>query len=78
MKKKVRVMQKYSNEGNMVSENQRRMSIIEICIERDLLHLGRKEDSIMMKGSIEENIMISQGRNSKGLHHKEDHPLPIM
>jgi hypothetical protein len=23
-------------------------------------------------------IMISQGRNSKGLHHKEDHSLPGM
>jgi hypothetical protein len=31
-----------------------------------------------MKGSTEEKIMIIQGRNSEGLHHKEDHSLPGM
>jgi hypothetical protein len=60
----------------MVSKNQRR--IIEIHIQQDLPHSGNKEASTIMKGSTEEKIMISQGRNSEGLHHKEDHSLPGM
>jgi hypothetical protein len=44
MKKRVRVMQKYSKEGIMVSKNQGRMSIIEIHIKKDLPHSGSKED----------------------------------
>jgi hypothetical protein len=78
MKKRVRVMQKYSKEGIMVNKNQRRMSIIEIHLQQDLPHSSNKEASIMMKGSTEEKIMINQGRNSEGLHHKEDHSLPGM
>ena len=60
----------------MVSKKQRR--IIEIHIQQDLPRLGKKEYSTIMKGSTEEKIMISQGRNSEGLHHKEDHSLPGM
>ena len=40
--------------------------------------LGLKEALIMQKEPIEENIVIIQGMNSKGLHHKEDHSLPGM
>ena len=69
-------MQKYSKEGIMVSNKQRR--IIEIYIQQDLPRLGNKEDSTIMKGSTEENIMINQCRNSKGLHHEEDHSLTCM
>jgi hypothetical protein len=43
MNKRVRVMQKYSKEGIMVSKNQRRMSIIEIHIQQDLPHSSNKE-----------------------------------
>jgi hypothetical protein len=31
-----------------------------------------------VKETTEENIMINQGMNSEGLHHKEDHSLPGM
>jgi len=43
---------------------------------KDLLHSGNKEASIIVKETTKEKIVISQGRNSKGLHHKEDHSLP--
>jgi hypothetical protein len=78
MNKRVRVMQKYSKEGIMVNKNQRRMSIIEIHLQQDLPHLGSKEYSTIMKGSMEEKVMINQGRNLEALHHKEDHSLPGM
>jgi hypothetical protein len=71
-------MQKYSNEGIMVSKNQRRMSIIEIHLQQDLPHSGGKEASTIMKGSTKEKIIINQCKNSKGLDHKEDHSLPGM
>jgi hypothetical protein len=54
----------------MVDKNQRKMSIIEIHLQEDLPHSSKKEASIM--------IMISQGNNSEGLHHKEDHSLAGM
>jgi hypothetical protein len=66
MKKRVRVMKKYSREGIMVNENQRKM--IEMHLQEDPPHSNHKEDSIA--------IMIKRGRNSKGLHHKEYHSLP--
>jgi hypothetical protein len=75
MKKRVTFMQKYSKEEIMVSKNQRRMSIIEIHIQQDLPHSGGKEASTIMKRSTEENIMISQGRNSEGIQNKEDYSL---
>jgi hypothetical protein len=59
----------------MVSKNQIRMSIIEICLQQDLPHSGIKEASTIMKGSTEEKIMIIQGKNLEGLHNKEDHSL---
>ena len=47
-------------------------------IQEDLLPLGIKEASIIVKETIEEKIVINQGMNSKGLHHKEDYsPLGI-
>jgi hypothetical protein len=61
-------MQKYSNEGIMVNQNLRKL--IKMHLQEDHLCLSHKEDSIM--------IMISQGKNSEGLHHKEDHSLPGM
>ena len=78
MKKRVRVMKKYSKEGIRVSKNQIRMSIIEIHLQQDLPHLGNKEASTMMKRSIEDKIMINQVRNLEGLHNKEDNSLPGM
>jgi hypothetical protein len=39
----------------------------------DPLHLGSKQASIIVKETTKENIVISQGRNSEGLHHKEYH-----
>jgi hypothetical protein len=35
-----------------------------------------KESSIIVKEITKDNIVISQGMNSKGLQHKEDHSLP--
>jgi hypothetical protein len=52
----------------MVSHNLRKL--INIHLQEDHPCSRHKEASIM--------IMISQGRNSKGLHHKEDHSLPGM
>jgi hypothetical protein len=60
MKKRVRVMQKYSKEGIMVNKNQRRMSIIEIHLQQDLPHSGNKEASTIMKE----------------IHRREDHDQP--
>jgi hypothetical protein len=68
MNKIERVMQKYSKEGIMVNQNLRK--ILKIHIQEDHLCSSHKEASIM--------IMISQGRNSEGLHHKEYHSLPGM
>jgi hypothetical protein len=34
-----------------------------------------KEASIIVVETSKENIVINQGKNSKGLHHKEDHSL---
>jgi hypothetical protein len=46
--------------------------------KEDPPHSGSKEASTIMKGSMEEKIMINQDRNLEGLHHKEDHSLPGM
>jgi hypothetical protein len=75
MKKRVKIMRKYSKEGIMVSKNQRRMSIINIHIQGDLPHSNKKESSLMMKESVEEKIVINQGMNLEELHRKEDHSL---
>jgi hypothetical protein len=61
MKKKERVMQKYSKEGIMVNQNLAKL--IKIHIQQDHPCSSHKEASIM--------IMINQGINSKGLHHKK-------
>jgi hypothetical protein len=63
MKKRVRVMQKYSKKGIMVNNNQRRMSIIETHLQQELPHSSKKKSSTIMKGSTEEKIMINQCRN---------------
>jgi hypothetical protein len=42
---------------------------------KDLLHLGNKEDSIIMKKLTEEKIMINRGMNSEGIYNKEYHSL---
>jgi hypothetical protein len=68
LKKIERVMQKYSKEGIMVNQNLRKL--IKIYLQEDHPCSSHKEASIM--------IMISQVRNSEGLHHKEDHPVPGM
>jgi hypothetical protein len=68
MKKIERLMQKYSKEGIMVNHNLRKL--LKIHLEEDHPCSSHKEASIM--------IMISQGRNSERLHHKEDHSLPGM
>jgi hypothetical protein len=64
MKKRLRVTQKYLDEGIMVNKSPRgRIPFQEYHLLSD-----NKEDSIM--------IMIIQGMNSKGIHHREDHLLP--
>jgi len=68
MKKIERFMHKYSKEGIMVNQNLRK--ILNIHLQEDHPCSSHKEASIM--------IMIIQGINSKGLHHKEDHSLPCM
>jgi hypothetical protein len=68
MNKIERVMQKYSKEGIMVNLNLRKL--LKIHIQEDHPCSSHREASIM--------IMISKGKNSKGLHHKEDHSLPGM
>jgi hypothetical protein len=65
MKKIERVMQKYSKEGIMVNQNLRKL--LKIHLQEDHPCSSHKEASIM--------IMISQGRNLEGLHHKEYHSL---
>ena len=52
----------------MVKHNLRKL--LKIRLQEDHSCSSHKEASIM--------IMISQGRNSEGLHHKEDHSLPDM
>jgi hypothetical protein len=61
-------MQKYSKEGIMVNQNLRKL--LKICLQENHSCSSHKKDSIV--------IMIGQGRNSEGLHHKEDHSLPSM
>ena len=68
MKKIERVMKKYSKERIMVNQNLRKL--LKIHLQEDHPCSSHKEASIM--------IMISQGRNSEGLHHKEYHSLPGM
>jgi hypothetical protein len=65
-------MQKFSKEGIMVKKNQKGMNT------KDLLHSRSKEDSIIVKETTKEKILISQGRITEGLHHKEYHSLPGM
>jgi chromosome segregation ATPase len=64
MKKRLRVTQKYLKEGIMVNKSPRGR----IPFQEDHLLSDNKEDSTM--------IMINQGMNSEGLHHREDHLLP--
>jgi hypothetical protein len=52
----------------MVNQNLRKL--IKIHLQEDHPCSSHKETLI--------KIMISQGRNSEGLHHKEDHSLPGM
>jgi hypothetical protein len=54
----------------MVNKNKKGMNT------EDPLHLGNKEVSIILKETTKEKIVIIQGTNSKGLHHKEDYSLP--
>jgi hypothetical protein len=68
MKKIEIFMKKYSKEGIMVNQNL--IKLLKIHLQEDHLCSSNKEASIM--------IMISQGINSEGLHHKEDHSLPGM
>jgi hypothetical protein len=68
MKKIKRVMQKYSKKGIVVNHNLRKL--LKIPLQEEHSCSSHKEASIM--------IMISQRRNSEGLHHKEDHSLPGM
>jgi hypothetical protein len=65
MKKIERVMKKYLKEGIMVNQNLRKL--IKIHLQEDHPCSSHKEASIM--------IVISQGKNLEGLHHKEDHLL---
>jgi hypothetical protein len=58
-------MHKYSKERIMVNQNLRKL--LKIHLQEDHPCSSHKQASIM--------IMISQGKNSKGLHHKEDHSL---
>jgi hypothetical protein len=60
--------EKHSKEGIMVNQNLRKL----LKIHRQEYHQcsSQKEASIM--------IMIIQGKNSKGLHHKEDNSLSGM
>jgi hypothetical protein len=68
MKKIERVMKKYSKEGIIVNQNLRKL--LKIHLQEYHPCSSQKEASIM--------IMISQRKNSEGLHHKEDHSLPGM
>jgi hypothetical protein len=61
-------MQKYSKEGIMVNHNLRKL--LKRHLQEDHPCSSHKEASIM--------IIISQGKNSEGLRHKEDHTLPRM
>jgi hypothetical protein len=51
------------------------MNIEDMYLQEDLLTSGIKESSISVKETIEENIVINQGMNLEGLHHKEDNFL---
>jgi hypothetical protein len=68
MNKIERVMKKYSKEGIMVNQNLRKL--LKIHLQEDHPCSSHKEASIM--------IIISQGKNSKGLRHREYHSLSGM
>jgi hypothetical protein len=68
MKKIERVMQKYSKEGIVINQNLRKL--LKIHLQEYHPCSSYKEASIM--------IMTSQGKNSEGLRHEEDHSLPGM
>jgi hypothetical protein len=68
MDKIERVMQKFSKKGIMVNQNLRKL--LKIHLQEDHPCSSHKEASIM--------IMISEGKNSEGLCHKEYHSLPGM
>ena len=57
-------------QGIMVNQNVRKL--LKIHLQEDHPCSSHKEASIMIM------IMISQGRNSDGLHHKEGHSIPGM
>jgi hypothetical protein len=61
-------MHNYSKEGIIVNQNLRKL--LKIHLQEDHPCSIHKEYSVM--------IMISVGRNSKGIHHKQDHSLPGM
>jgi hypothetical protein len=60
----------------MVNKIQRGMNIEEAYLQEDLLSLGIKEPSIIVKETTKEKIEISQGMNPEALHHKEYHLPP--
>jgi hypothetical protein len=76
MKKRIRIMQPFSKEGIMFNKSQRGMNVEDVYLQENLLPLGIKKASIIVKETIKEKLMINEGMNSKLLHHKEDHFLP--
>jgi hypothetical protein len=64
IKKRLRVTHKYLKEGITINKIPRGR----IPFQEYHLLLDNKEDSTM--------IVINQGMNSEGLHHREDHLLP--
>jgi hypothetical protein len=62
----------FSKEGIVVNKDHKEMN------KKYLLHSGNREASIIGKETTKENILIIQGRISKGLHHKEYHSLTCM
>jgi hypothetical protein len=54
------------------------MNAEEVYTQEDLLPLSIKEDSLIIKETIEEKIKRNQGMNLERLHHKEDHSLSVI
>jgi hypothetical protein len=62
-------MQNFSKEGIMVNNNHKEMNT------EDPLHSRNNEASVIVKEITKDKILISQGKITEGLQHKENHSL---
>jgi hypothetical protein len=58
IKRRIRIMQTFSKEGIVINKSQIRMNAEEVYLQEDFLPLGIKEDSIIVKETTKEKIVI--------------------